>query len=111
MAEDFEFRRFLLQVSNDMTANDFIQIKYLLKGYVPNAKCEQIETVCNYFEELERMCLLSPTNFGVLKMALNAIGRQDLVEMIEQKELYFADLFKEKKGDSLGQKGLYHFNL
>ncbi|KAJ7390213.1 hypothetical protein OS493_026723 [Desmophyllum pertusum] len=86
MAQDFEFRSFLLQLSKDMASTDFEQLKYLLKGYVSSAKCEEITEVCKYFGELERMCLLTPTNFGVLKKALGAIGRQDLVEKIEQKE-------------------------
>ena len=107
MAEDFEFRGFMLQLSKDMTENDFTQLKYLLKGYVPNARCEALKAVCDYFEELERVRLLTPTNFDVLKRALDVIGRRDLVESIEQKEKHFADLFKEKKGDSLGPKGLY----
>ena len=106
MADDFEFRAFMLQVSQRMTSNDFGQLKYLLKGYVSNAKCEEIKAVCDYFEELHRMCLLSPTNFGVLKTALGCIGRQDLVEDIEQKEQYFANLFRDKKEDSLEPKGL-----
>jgi hypothetical protein len=106
MADDFQFRSFLLQVSKQMSSNDFGQLKYLLKGYVSNAKCEEIKAVCEYFEELERLCLLSPKNFGVLKKALGIIGRQDLVEEIEQKEQYFAHLFRDKKGDSLGPKGL-----
>jgi len=42
----------------------------------------------------------------VLKKALGLIGRQDLVEEIEQKEQYFANLFRGKKGDSLEPKGL-----
>ena len=96
----------MLQVSQRMSSDDFGQLKYLLKGYVSNAKCEEIKGVCEYFEELERMCLLSPNNFGVLKEALGIIKRQDLVEEIEQKEQYFANLFKDKKGDSLAPKGL-----
>lgn len=106
MADDFEFRTFMLQVSQRMTSNDFGILKYLLKGYVSNAKCEQIKTVHDYFEELERMCLLSPKNFAVLKKALVSMGRQDLVEDVEQKEHYFARLFREKEGESLEQKGL-----
>ena len=109
MADDFEFRSFMLQVSQRMTSDDFGKLKYLLRGYVSNAKCEEMKAVCDYFEELQRMCLLSPTNFGVLKKALGSMGRQDLVEEIEQKELYFADLFRDKKGDSLGPKGLCLF--
>jgi len=42
----------------------------------------------------------------VLKKALGVIGRQDLVEEIEQRETYFANLFKDKKGDALEPKGL-----
>lgn len=106
MADDFEFRAFMLQVSQRMTSNDFGQLKYLLKGYVSNAKCEGIKTVHDYFEELERMCLLGPKNFVVLKKALVSMGRQDLVEDVEQKEHYFARLFSERTGESLEQKGL-----
>ena len=106
MANDFEFRGFLLQLGQRMSSNDFGQLKYLLKGYVSNAKCEEIKSVIEYFEELERMCLLTPTNFGMLKKALGVIGRQDLVEEIEQKETYSANLFKDKKEDGLEPKGL-----
>lgn len=107
MAQDFEFRSFLLQLSKDMASTDFEQLKYILKGYVSDAKCEEITEVCKYFGELERMCLLTPKNFGVLKKALGAIGRQDLVEKIEQKEQHFADLFRESNGNNLPPKGLF----
>lgn len=107
MANDFEFRRFMLQLGQRMSSNDFGQLKYLLKGYVSNAKCEEIKSVFEYFEELERMCLVTPTNFGVLKKALGVIGRQDLVEEMEQKKTYFANLFKDRKGDALEPKGLH----
>ena len=108
MADDinFEFRDFLLQVSRRMTSNNFGQLKYLLRGYVSNAKCEETKAVHDYFEELQHMGSLSPTNFSLLKKAFRSMGRQDLVNDVEQKEQYFARLFRDKKGDSLEPKGL-----
>lgn len=45
-----------------------------MKGYVLNVKCEGIKIVYDYFEELERMCLLGLKNFVVLKKVFVLMG-------------------------------------
>lgn len=106
--EQLEFNSFLLKLGNELESNEFEAIKFVLKGFVTSAKCEEMVQAFKYFEEMERLCLLSPTNFLVLKSALDAIGRPDLVKKIEGKEEYFATLFGEKNEDynNLGTKGL-----
>lgn len=106
--EELEFNSFLLKLGNELESNELEALKFVLKGYVTSAKCDEMVLAFKYFEEMERLCLLSPTNFVVLKSALEAIGRPDLVKKIEGKEGYFATLFGEKIKDynNLGTKGL-----
>ena len=104
----FKFRSFLLQVSKDLTKKEFEQLKFVLKGYVTSAKCEEMTEAFQYFEELQKLLLLTPTRFEVLKKALNVVGRSDLVETLQEKEQFFADLFSPQvtDGDNLEQTGL-----
>ena len=104
----FEFRGFLLQISKELTRKEFEQLKFVLKGSVTSAKCEEMTEAFQYFDELLKMLLLTPTSFGVLKKALNAVGRSDLVEKLQEKEQLFADLFTPQitDGDNLQQAGL-----
>lgn len=107
--EQLEFRSFLLQISKDLTPSHFEHLKFVLKGFVSSGTCEEMKEVCHYFEELERRRYLTPTNFVILKKAFTAIGRFDLVELLAEKEKYFAELFspQTKDGDNLGQSGLF----
>ncbi|XP_078348061.1 uncharacterized protein LOC144633138 isoform X2 [Oculina patagonica] len=104
--EQLELNSFLLKIGNELESNEFEALKFVMKGFVTSAKCEETVQAFKYFEEMERLCLLSPTNFLVLKRALEAIGRPDLVKKIEGKEEYFATLFGEKIKDynNLGAK-------
>lgn len=107
--EQLEFNSFLLHLGNELKSNEFEALKFVLKGYVTSSKCEEMSQVFKYFEEMERLCLLSPAKLLVLKTALGSIGRLDLVKKIEGKEEYFATLFRETINDdnSLDRKGLY----
>ena len=105
----FEFNSFLLQISMELTKIEFQHLKFVLMGVVPFAKCEEMTNVCYYFGELQKLLLLTPTNFGVLKEALTAVERPDLVAKLEEKEQYFAHLFRPqiKVGDNLEERGLF----
>ena len=111
--EQLEFRSFLLQVGNELTTKQFVQLKFVLKGFISSGTCEEMNEVCHYFEELERRLFLTPTNLGILKKALGAVGRSDLVEEIEKKEQYFINLFSPqvKPGDNLEPRGLFQLIL
>ena len=104
----FEFNSFLLQISKELTDRQFQHLKFVLKGSVTSAKCEEMTEVCHYFGELQRLLLLTPTDFGVLKKALNVIERPDLAAKCQEKESYFGDLLRPqiKVGDNLEQRGL-----
>ena len=104
----FEFRSFLLQISKELAKKEFEEVKFVLKGYVTSAKCEEMTEALHYFEELQKMLLLTPTRLEVLKKALNVVGRSDLVEKLQEKEQFFADLFSPQvtDGDNLKQTGL-----
>lgn len=106
---NFEFRSFLLQIGKDLSPKNFGELKFVLKAFVPSAQCSEMNEAHLYFEELQRMCYLTPTNFGMLKRGLREIGRQDLVEKIEQKEQYFAVSLSQSGGLNLGEIGLYYY--
>ena len=103
---NFEFRSFLLQLGKELKSQDLEHLKFILTPYVSSAECDKM-SFCSYFEELKRMCHLSPTNFGVLKDGLKEIGRQDLVDKIVLKELYFSEISNQFYGPNLGTNGLY----
>lgn len=105
----FEFNSFLLQISKELTTNEFQQLKFVLRGSVSSARCEEMTEAFLYFGELQKLLLLTPTRFEVLTKALDVIGRSDLAEKLEAKKEQFAVLFKPqlKDSDTLEQKGLY----
>ena len=103
---NFEFRSFLLQLGRELSLQDLEHLKFILTPYVSSAECDKM-SFCAYFEELKRRCHLSRTNFGVLKNGLNEIGREDLVEKIVLKELYFSEISNQIGAPNLGTNGLY----
>ena len=102
----FEFRRFLLQISEELTKIEFEKLKFVLKGKM--RRCEEMKEPFHYFEELQKSLLLTPTRLEVLKDGLDAVGRTDLVKKLEEKEQFFADRFSPQvtDGDNLDQTGL-----
>lgn len=98
---NFEFRSFLLQLGRELSLQDLEHLKFILTPYVSSAECDKM-SFCAYFEELKRRCHLSRTNFGVLKNGLNEIGREDLVEKIVLKELYFSEISNQIGAPNLG---------
>lgn len=96
----WKFNVFLLQIAKELTEGDLQQMKFVLRGYVTSAKCEDMKAL-QYVEELQKLLLLTPTKLEIFKETLTVIGRPDLVEKIEEKEATFATL----PGENLEQKG------
>ena len=96
----WKFNVFLLQIAKELTEGDLQQMKFVLRGYVTAAKCEDMKAL-QYVEELQKLLLLTPTKLEIFKETLTVIGRPDLVEKIEEKEATFATL----PGENLEQKG------
>ena len=96
----WNFNFFLLEIAKELAEGDLQQMKFVLKGYVRSAKCEEMNAL-QYFEELQKLLLLTPTKLEIFKHTLRVIGRPDLVEKIEKKEAAFATL----PGENLEQKG------
>ena len=92
----FEFNSFLLKVAEELTSSDVRKLKFVLKEFIPPAQSERTTEAFHYFEELQRRCLLSPTDFHMLKKAFEAIGRIDLVEELEAKEHHFGEQSQRK---------------
>ena len=96
----WNFNVFLLEISKELAEGDLQQMKFVLKGYVTSAKCDEMNAL-QYVEELQKLLLLTPTKLEIFKETLKVIGRPDLVEKIENKEAAFATLH----GENLEQKG------
>ena len=96
----WKFNVFLLQIAKELTEGDLQQMKFVLRGYVTSAKCEDMKAL-QYVEELQKLLLLTPTKLEIFKETLTVIGRPDLVEKIAEKEATFATL----PGENLEQKG------
>ena len=96
----WNFNVFLLQIARELREGDLQQMKFVLRGYVTSAKCDEMNAL-QYVEELQKLLLLTPTKLEILKETLKVIGRPDLVEQIEEKEAAFTTLH----GENLEQKG------
>ena len=96
----WNFNVFLLQIANELTERDLQKMKFVLRGYVTSAKCEEMD-VLQYVAELQKLLLLTPTKLKIFKDTLTVIGRPDIVEKIEEKQAAFSTLH----GENLEQKG------
>ena len=96
----WKFSVFLLEIAKELAEGDLQQMKFILKGYLTSAKCEEMNAF-QYVEELQELLLLTPTKLEIFKETLRVIGRPDLVEKIKKKEAAFATL----PGENLEQKG------
>ena len=96
----WNFTVFLLEIAKELTEGDLQQIKFVLRGYVTSAKCDEMNAL-QYLEELQRLLLLTPTKLEIFRETLTVIGRPDLVEKIEN----FATLTCTLHGENLEQKG------
>jgi len=105
MMEKLEFNAFLLSLSKKLGQSDFEQLKYLLEAFVPLGRSEGLRDSFQYFAELERMRLLAPTDLSILRNGFKEIGRQDLVQELDERKDYFNQLFQPKSKDH--QKGKF----
>ena len=96
----WNFNVFLLQIAKELGEGDLQQMKFVLKGYVTSAKCDEMDAL-QYVAELQKLLLLTPTKLGIFKDTLRMIGRPDLVEKIVENEGAFPTL----PGQNLEQKG------
>ena len=103
--EKLEFNDFLLSLSRKVRQSDLEQLKFLLDAVVPLGRSEGLKKPFQYFAEMERMGLLTPTNLSILRKGFQAIGRQDLVVELDEKKDYFNQLVQAKSKDH--QKGLF----
>ena len=105
MMEKLEFSSFLLSLSKKLGQSDSEQLKFLLEAFVPLGRSEGLKEPFQYFVELQRMRLLAPTDLSILRKGFKAIGRQDLVQELDERKDYFNQLFQPKSKDH--QKGLF----
>ncbi|XP_044184365.1 uncharacterized protein LOC114948243 isoform X1 [Acropora millepora] len=97
--EKFEYNSFLLSLSKKLGRSDFEQLKFLLEPFVPLGRSEGLKEAFHYFAELERLGKLAPTDLSILRTGFKEIGRQDLVEELDERKGYFNQLFHSKSKD------------
>ena len=105
MMEKLEFNSFLLSLSKKLGQSDFEQLKFLLEAFVPFGRSERLKEAFQFFVELERLGKLAPTDLSILRTGFKEIGRQDLVEELDERKDFFNQLFQPKSKDH--QKGLF----
>ena len=103
--EKFKFNSFLLSLSKKLRQSDFEQLKFLLEAFVPLGRSERLKEAFQFFAELERLGKLAPTDLSILRTGFEEIGRQDLVEELDERKDYFNQLFHSKSKDH--QNGLF----
>ena len=103
--EKLEFKSFLLSLSKKLGQSDFEQLKFLLEAFVPLGRSERLKEAFQFFAELERLGKLAPTDLSILRTGFKEIGRQDLVEELDERKDYFNQLFHSKSKDH--QNGLF----
>jgi len=76
---DFEFKKFLLELSRELDAKNVRDLKYLcLSGSV----AEQCEDGLDVFGELQKLGDVRSDNLEYLKTLMKAINRRDLSDSI-----------------------------
>ncbi|XP_044169476.1 uncharacterized protein LOC114951256 [Acropora millepora] len=105
MMEKLEFNSFLLSLSKKLGQSDFEQLKFLLKVFVPLGRSEGLKEPFQFFAELDRKQLIAPTDLSILRSGFKDIGRQDLVQELDEKKDFFNQLFQPKSKDH--QKGKF----
>ena len=103
--EKLEFNSFLLSLSKKLGESGFKELKFLLGAFVPEGRSEGLKESFQYFAELERLRMLAPTNLSILRKGFEEIGRQYLVEELDEKKDFFNQLFQPKSKDH--QNGLF----
>ena len=103
--EKLEFNSFLLSLSKKLGESGFKELKFLLGAFVPEGRSEGLKESFQYFAELEKLGMLAPTNLWILRKSFKEIGRQDLVEELDEKKDFFNRLFHSKSKDQ--QNGLF----
>ena len=77
----------------------------MLDAFVRWEEAKGLKESFQYFAELERLRMLAPTNLSILRKGFEEIGRQDLVEELDEKKDFFNQLFQPKSKDH--QNGLF----
>ncbi|XP_070576560.1 caspase-8-like [Ptychodera flava] len=77
-----DFRIRLLNVKQELTSDEFTDMKYLLKDkeLLQQKDVDSMETPWELFSWMEEQGYLSPQNMYVLKKLLDHIGRKDLIK-------------------------------
>ncbi|KAM9850556.1 caspase-8 isoform 2-T2 [Aulostomus maculatus] len=87
------FRRFLYNLSENITKDDLKQVKFLLFEELPRSKLDENVTILEVFLEMEKMDLLSDTNLTLLEKIICSV-----CPMLKGK----IDQFKETQGNFSG---------
>ncbi|XP_074638693.1 uncharacterized protein LOC141897136 isoform X2 [Acropora palmata] len=97
--EKVEFKSFLLSLSKKLGQSDLDQLKFVLEPFVSHGRSEGLKEAFQYFAELERLGKLAPTDLSLLRTGFKEIGRQDLVDELDERKDYFNQLFHSKSKD------------
>ncbi|EDO48341.1 predicted protein [Nematostella vectensis] len=86
-----EFRKFLLELSNDLAPQEVEKLKFLLE--IPGSARNDMSEAFHVFHYLCQDEKLTPTDFAVLQDVLESVNRQDLRSKIDGKKDYFAESY------------------
>ncbi|KAJ8030287.1 hypothetical protein HOLleu_26651 [Holothuria leucospilota] len=103
-----QFRHMLIYLSEQLSEENVQNLKHILKDHLGPDFDRKLEDPLHLFDILEKRRLLNETNVGILKDALDKVGRKDLVEDVlgkyEQEEDFVTQKMNSK---SSGLEGPY----
>nr|AEO22138.1 caspase 8 [Branchiostoma lanceolatum] len=79
---NFNFRRALKDIDDDLTSGDIAALKFLCRDFIPAAKLENAKGSLDVFRQLENKGLLGSNNLMFLTELLHRIQRADLLRKL-----------------------------
>ena len=94
---DFEYRKFMLELSRQFTTQDTDELKFMLTSKLP---AEDINTPLDVFQHLERLKFVGPNNLRKLARLFWSMGKERLYSMVTS-YIFFTENDSSQVNDAL----------
>ena len=79
---ELKYRGFMARLSDQITAQDFEKLKYMLTPLIRKGRMESLDTVIKLFDCLEEMLFVGPNNLDNLKETFFEMDKPKLCQMV-----------------------------
>ena len=88
VALSMRFKQFLITIGNDLPASDLRNVSYFFQSYdvkgLTAQALQKLREPAELFDILRNERIISPTNLSKLRFVLDAIGRKDICEKVDE---------------------------